>query len=337
MEAYLYQALKGHKIRCDLCHHRCLVKEGQRGLCGVRENKAGTLKTRVYGKLIARHIDPIEKKPLYHFHPGSRSYSIATVGCNFKCLFCQNAEIAQMPSDHNGQIMGTACSPEEIVADALRNRCQSISYTYTEPTIYFELAFDTAKLARQKGLGNVFVTNGYMTAEAIEKITPYLDAANVDLKAFSGDFYREYCNARLEPVKDTLMRMKKLGIFVEVTTLIIPGLNDSPAELTALAGFLAAELGPETPWHISRFHPTYKLTDRPVTPVATLTQARKIGLSAGLRYVYTGNVPGDTGENTFCHACGQRLIERIGFHVRQNEIENGKCKFCGVTIDGIGM
>jgi pyruvate formate lyase activating enzyme len=337
MEAYLYKPLKEKKVRCDLCHHRCVVEEGQLGLCGVRENKAGVLHSRVYGRLIARHIDPIEKKPLYHFHPGSRSYSVATVGCNFKCLFCQNADIAQMPSDHQGQIMGSACSPEEIVADALKNRCQSISYTYTEPTIYFELAYDTAKLASQKGLQNVFVTNGYMTAEAIEKISPYLDAANVDLKAFTGEFYKKYCNARLEPVKKTLTLMKALGIFVEVTTLIIPGLNDSPSELKELATFLATAIGPETPWHISRFHPTYKLLDRPVTPVYTLSRARSIGISAGLRYVYTGNVPGDEGEHTFCYACGRTLIERIGFHIQQNDIEDGKCKFCGAHIDGIGL
>jgi pyruvate formate lyase activating enzyme len=223
------------------------------------------------------------------------------------------------------------------VADALRNRCQSVSYTYTEPTVYFEFAYDTAKLARQKGLLNVFVTNGYMTMEALEKISPYLDAANVDLKAFTGEFYQKYCNARIEPVKETLKAMKALGILVEVTTLIIPGLNDSSSELTTLASFLATELGPETPWHISRFHPTYKLTNRPATPVATLTQARKIGISAGLRYVYTGNVPGDEGEHTFCYACGRTLIQRLGFHIERNEMDNGKCKFCGASIDGIGL
>ena len=337
MEAYLYKKLKKKAVRCDLCHHRCVIQESQSGRCAVRENLSGILHTRVYGKLIARNIDPIEKKPLFHFYPGSRSYSIATVGCNFKCLFCQNADIAQMPADHKGRIMGTDLSAEEIVRDAVKNRCQSISYTYTEPTIYFELAYDTARLAHRQGLSNVFVTNGYMTPEALEKISPYLDAANVDLKAYSDDFYQQYCGSRLAPVKETLRRMKKGGVFVEVTTLLIPGLNDASSELKALANFLAAELGPDTPWHISRFHPTYKLTDRPATPVAVLARTRNIGIAAGLRYVYTGNVPGDAGEHTFCHACGKRLIERRGFYILKYDIDNGKCKFCGVTIDGIGL
>jgi pyruvate formate lyase activating enzyme len=337
MNAYLYKSLNEKKVKCNLCNHRCVIKNGRRGICGVRENQEGTLKTLVYGKLIANHIDPIEKKPLFHFMPGSLSYSIATVGCNFKCLFCQNADISQMPSDHNGMITGDLYTPEEVVDAAVKGNCKSIAYTYTEPTIYFEFAFDTAKLAHAKGIKNVFVTNGYMTSEALQMISPYLDAANVDLKAFNASFYKNVVKARLEPVKETLKRMKSLGIFVEVTTLLIPGLNDDKHELEMLAEFLVKSLGPETPWHISRFHPTYKLLDRPSTPLESLIMAREIGIKSGLKYVYTGNVPGENGEKTFCYKCNNILIDRWGFYVRENLIENGKCPHCGAHIDGVEL
>ncbi|MGD2270053.1 MAG: AmmeMemoRadiSam system radical SAM enzyme [Desulfobacterales bacterium] len=337
MKAYLWEPIDNQKVRCDLCGHRCVIKEGRRGKCGVRENTSGVLETLVYGKIIARHIDPIEKKPLFHYLPGSLSYSIATVGCNFKCLFCQNADIAQMPSEHQGRVMGDAVGPSEVVKAAARADCRSISYTYTEPTVFFEFAYDTAQLARKKGIGNVFVTNGYMTPEAIEMISPYLDAANVDLKAFSDKYYKELCGARLAHVKETLTLMKSKGIWLEVTTLIVPGLNDAPAELQKLAAFLVESLGPETPWHISRFHPTYKLIDRPPTPRQTLITAREIGIEAGLKYVYTGNVPGDAGEKTFCYSCGKVLIDRWGFQISRYSIDDGRCQYCGTTIDGVGM
>lgn len=337
MEAYLYSQLDGGKVVCNLCHHRCSIRDGKRGICGVRENRSGILYTLVYDKLIARHIDPIEKKPLYHFMPGSLSYSIATVGCNLKCRFCQNADIAQMPENRQGLIMGDPCSPENVVAAAIQGRCKSISYTYTEPTIFFEIAYDIARIAKAKGLKNIFVTNGYMTDEALEMIGPYLDAANVDLKAFTEKYYRDLCGAKLGYVKETLKRMKKREIFIEVTTLIVPGLNDSSRELEELAAFLARDLGPETPWHISRFHPTYKLVDRPPTPLSTLVKARDIGLKAGLRYVYTGNVPGEGGESTYCHDCGRLLIERFGFQIKNNFIQNGSCRFCGALIAGVDL
>ncbi len=337
MEACLYEIAGDGKIRCNLCSHRCLVKDGRRGRCGVRENRAGILHTLVYGKLIARHIDPIEKKPLFHVLPGSLSYSIATVGCNFTCRFCQNADIAQMPEDQNGQIVGEEWTARQVVEYAVAGGCQSIAYTYTEPTVFFEFACETAKLAHAAGLKNVFVTNGYMTGEALEMIRPFLDAANVDLKAFSEKYYREVCGAKLAPVKQTLKRMKTAGIFVEVTTLVVPGLNDDPAELEKMAEFLVSELGPETPWHISRFHPTYKLTDRPPTPVATLLKARETGLRAGLRYVYVGNVPGGDGENTVCHGCGRTVIERWGFQVRRTALDNGRCRYCRAVVDGLGL
>jgi pyruvate formate lyase activating enzyme len=337
MKAYLWDPEKDLCVKCNLCNHRCLIKDGKRGICNVRENRSGTLETLVYGKLVARNIDPIEKKPLFHFMPGSRSYSIATVGCNFKCRFCQNADIAQLPSDRGGMIIGDTVSPDDIVSDAKRTGCKSISYTYTEPTIYFEYAHDTARLARQAGIRNVFVTNGYMAAEALDMMHPYLDAANVDLKAFNDDFYRKLCGAKLEPVKDTLARMKSLGIFVEVTTLLIPGLNDDPGELSSLARFLVDVMGPETPWHVSRFHPTYRLTDTPATPLHSLLTAREIGINAGLRYVYTGNVPGERGEDTHCHNCGNTVIERTGFSIRSYKIKNGRCENCGIPVDGVEM
>ena len=333
MEAYLYETLEDNKVQCNLCSHRCTIREGERGICNVRENRKGLLESLVYGRLIAQHIDPIEKKPLFHFRPGTLSLSVATVGCNFRCRFCQNADIAQMPTDQDGRIQGQRCAPEEIVRAAQRGNCSTISYTYTEPTVYFEFAFETAKLAKEKGIRNVFVTNGYMTSEALQMVSPYLDAANVDLKAYSDDFYRSYCGARLEPVKETLKLMKSLGIFVEVTTLLVTGLNDGKEELEKLALFLAEDLGPETPWHISRFHPTYRMMDRPPTPVNALISAREIGFEAGLRYVYTGNVPGERGENTFCYQCKNLLIDRYGFTVNKNLIKDGKCPECGASID----
>ena len=335
MEAFLYEPLKDNKVKCNLCSHRCVIKDGRRGLCSVRENQAGKLHTLVYGKVIARHVDPIEKKPLFHFLPGTLSYSIATAGCNFRCKFCQNADIAQMPTDHKGMILGDTVTPEEMVDAAAKAGCRSISYTYTEPTVFFELAYDTAKIAHKRGIRNVFVTNGYMTAEALGMINPYLDAANVDLKAFTEKYYKDLCGARLKHVQKTLKRMKDCGIFVEITTLIVPGLNDDSTELQQLAGFIADDLGTDTPWHISRFHPTYKLTDRPPTPVKTLTKAREIGLQAGLKYVYTGNVPSNTGENTFCPGCGERVIERWGFQVGAMRIKDGRCTSCGERVEGV--
>jgi len=337
MEALLYEPLKEGRVRCGLCHHRCIIKPGRRGICQVRENRDGRLETLVYGKLIARHIDPIEKKPLSHVMPGSLSYSIATVGCNFSCRFCQNADIAQLPADRGGRILGEAASPESVVAAAEAGGCRSIAYTYTEPTIYFEMALATAKIARQRGIRNVFVSNGYMTPEAVVMLAPVLDAANIDLKGFSEGFYKTYCGARLAPVKETLKALKAAGIFLEITTLVIPGLNDAPAELEALADFVCSELGPDTPWHVSRFHPCYRLTDRPPTPVETLKAAREIGAAAGLRYIYLGNVPDSGGEDTVCPGCGSAVILRQGFRIVENRLKGGACPDCGEAIHGVGL
>lgn len=335
-EARFYGTEKEGAVRCGLCAHRCLIKSGKTGVCGVRRNENGRLDSLVYGKLIAANVDPIEKKPLFHFQPGSSSYSIATVGCNFRCLFCQNADISQAPRDH-GAVFGKEVDPDQVVRDAVRARCASISYTYTEPTIFMEFAMDVGVKARQAGLKNVFVSNGYLTPEALEEAArTFLDAANVDLKAFRDGFYKEMCGARLEPVLETLRLMKRLGIWLEVTTLLIPGLNDDPKELEELAQFLVS-LGPETPWHVSRFHPTYRLTDRAPTPVATIRKARAIGLKAGLRHVYTGNVPGDEGENTYCPRCGALVMQRYGFSTRPTGIRNGACTACGAAIHGVGL
>ena len=335
MEARLYKPIQDNKVACNLCMHKCIIKDESRGICNVRENSEGVLETLIYGKLIAEHIDPIEKKPLFHFLPKTMSYSVAAVGCNFKCRFCQNADIAQMPSDCEGLIIGDYRSPEQIVKKAVNGNCKSISYTYTEPTVNFEFVYDTAKLAHEKGLKNVLVTNGYMTREALDMISPYIDAANVDLKAFNDEFYKKICGAKLENVKKTLIRMKSAGIFLEVTTLIIPKLNDDPDEIEALALFIAESAGSETPWHISRFYPSYKLLNYSPTPVKTINEARETGIRAGLKYVYTGNVHGDKGENTYCYNCGKILIKRSGFHVAGNIIENGKCPDCGAKIDVI--
>ena len=334
-EALLYEKLGDEKVRCNLCNHRCLIEPDKRGICGVRINKEGVLYTLVYGKVIAENVDPIEKKPLYHFLPGSYSYSIATVGCNFQCSFCQNFEISQYPRLYQGRIPGNDIGPDVVVERALATNSKSISYTYTEPTIFFEFAFDCAKLAASKGIKNVFVSNGYMTREAIDLIKPYLHGINVDLKAFTEDFYSRICKAKLKPVLENLKYLKKLGIWVEITTLIIPGLNDSESELRELVKFVRDELGPETPWHVSRFYPQFRMLDRPRTPVETLERAYEIGKEEGLYFIYVGNVPGHDKENTYCPKCEALLIERYGFSVLQNRLKDGACPFCGFEIAGV--
>jgi pyruvate formate lyase activating enzyme len=333
-EALLYEKAGDGKVKCFLCAQRCVISPGKRGICAVRENVDGTLYSLVYGKVIAKNIDPIEKKPLFHFHPGSRSYSIATVGCNFKCLHCQNYEISQYPKQR-GDIPGEDMTPEQIVSAAESSGCESISYTYTEPTIFMEFAYDCARLAREKGIKNVFVSNGFCTPEAVRLIAPYLDGNNIDLKG-DDNFYKRVAGARLQPVLDTIRLMKELGVWVEITTLIIPGYNDSEDFLKWAAGFIKS-VDPAMPWHVTQFYPTYKLTDAPRTPVKTLRRAREIGLEAGLKYVYEGNVPGEGGENTYCPSCGELLIERMGFYLSSIKMKDSKCQKCGAHIEGVGM
>ena len=331
--AMLYEKLGDGRVRCNLCAHRCVISPGHRGICAVRENRDGTLYSLVYGKAISLAVDPIEKKPLFHFLPGSRAYSVATVGCNFTCLNCQNYTISQYPREHNGQVIGEEITPAEIVTDAVERGCQTIAYTYTEPTIFFEYAYDTARLAHEKGLRNVFVSNGYMTEEAAEEIIPYLDGINIDLKGISDEFYRKIAGGTLRPVLRSIERFHRAGVWVEVTTLIIPGMNDSDDDLRWIAEAIYG-ISPAIPWHISRFYPAYRLRDVPPTPVATLRRAREIGKEVGLRYVYMGNVPGE-GESTYCPHCGAKLIKRIGFAVVENRLQDGHCPKCGAPIDGV--
>jgi len=332
-EAMLYRPLDDKKVACDLCSHRCQVAPSKFGICGVRQNRDGKLFSLVYGEIIAAHVDPIEKKPLYHYLPGSTAFSVATMGCNFRCPFCQNWQISQRSKREKEDLASQPYLPEEIVHAAKTQGCQSISYTYTEPTIYFELAYDTAKLAKKEGLGNSFVTNGFMTAEALEVIHPYLDASNVDLKSFDERFYKEMCQAHLQPVLDSIRLMKKLDIWVEITTLIIPEQNDSEHELTEIARFIAG-VDPEIPWHISRFHPDYNYTDTHGTPIDTLRKAYAIGKSEGLSYIYIGNVLGES-EDTVCPNCQKSLIKRTGFFAGQNKIVAGKCPHCSKSIAGV--
>lgn len=333
-EAMFYEKLGDGKVRCTLCCHYCVIKPDKRGICHVRENRGGTLYSLVYGKVIARNVDPIEKKPLFHFHPGSRSYSISTVGCNFRCLHCQNWEISQYPRLYP-EIAGEDMTPEDVVSEAEKAGCASISYTYTEPTIFMEFVCDCARLAHERGIKNVFVSNGYTSPGATEAIAPYLDGNNIDLKG-DDDFYKKVVGARLAPVLDTIRLMKELGVWIEVTTLIIPGYNDSEEFLTWVAEFILS-VDPAIPWHVTQFYPTYKLTDRPGTPVGILRRAREIGLRAGLKYVYEGNVPGEGGENTYCPGCGELLIERFGFSLTRLEVKGGRCKNCNTPLDGVGI
>jgi len=335
-EAMFWEQAGEGRVRCGLCRFHCLIAPGKRGRCGVRENREGTLYSLVYGKCVAENIDPIEKKPLFHFLPGSRSYSIATVGCNFRCRHCQNYQIAQWPHERDS-IPGTGLSPEAIVTAALDSGCASIAYTYTEPTIFFEYAYDTARLAREHGLKNIFVTNGYTTTAALEAIAPYLDAANVDLKAFSEKFYREVTGATLAGVLDCLRDYRRLGIWLEVTTLLIPGWNDSEGELRELAGFIVNELGCTVPWHVSAFHPSYQMLDRPPTSAASLNKAANIGREAGLNYVYVGNLPVVGGEDTICPHCGTVVIRRRGFQLVERAVRDNCCHRCGGVIAGIGL
>lgn len=288
-EAILYKKLDGKKVKCAVCNHRCLIADGKRGACGVRENRSGKLYALTYGKAISVAIDPIEKKPLYRFLPGTSIYSFATVGCNLRCAWCQNWEISQSPKPDK-IIYGDEVSSKEHVENALSYHCPSIAYTYTEPTIFVEYALETMKLAQKAGLKNVWVTNGYMTKETLEEILPYLDAANVDFKGPDGGIYQKYCGGKVEPIMENLKAIYKAGVHLEITTLVIPGINDKSSQLEKIAEFIAKELSKDIPWHISRFFPAWQMTDVPITPIETLKKAEKIGQKAGLKYIYIGNI-----------------------------------------------
>ncbi len=333
-EAMFYEKLVDNQIRCYLCSHNCAIPEGKRGICGVRKNNGGRLETLVYGRLVSQHLDPVEKKPLFHFLTGSKTYSISTVGCNFKCLHCQNWQISQYPHLTNGEITGEVVSPREVVEAALASGANSISYTYVEPTIFFEFARDCALLAREKGIRNIFVSNGYMSEQAARDLATFIDAINIDIKAFSDEFYKKVCRAKLAPVLANVKLLHELGVWVEITTLIIPGYNDKQDELRALATFIK-DVSPSMPWHISAFHPAYRMLDVQSTPVTTLDMAMQIGLETGLQFVYEGNVPGRGKENTYCPRCGALLVKRSGFSATIAGLENGKCKKCELEIRGV--
>jgi pyruvate formate lyase activating enzyme len=323
-------------VRCVACAHRCLLRPGRAGICRVRENRDGTLVTLVFGQAVAANADPIEKKPLFHFYPGSVAFSIATRGCNFHCLHCQNWAISQV--DRTGMTAPSfPLSPARVVSAARAAGSRSIAYTYTEPTVFIEYVLETARLAGEAGLANVLVTNGYQTPEALDLLGPTIAAANVDLKSFDDRFYRRICGARLAPILESLVGMRERGIWVEVTTLLIPGLNDDPSQLEALARWIVAELGPETPWHVSRFFPTYRLTDLDPTPTSTVDRTVKIGRTAGLSHVYSGNMS-DGDEDTRCAGCGETLIRRLGFRARPAPaLVDGCCAACGRVVAGIGL
>jgi pyruvate formate lyase activating enzyme len=331
-EAMFYERLEDLKVKCFLCAHNCVISDGRRGICSVRENKGGTLYSLVYGKIISMNIDPIEKKPIFHLYPASKSMSIASVGCNFRCRHCQNFDIAQYPKEHE-DIPGDDVTAEFIVQSAKKYGCRSISYTYTEPTIFLEFALDCAKLAHKQGIKNIFVSNGYTGAEAVKAIAPYLDANNIDLKG-DDEFYKKICGARLKPVLDTIRLMKTLGVWVEVTTLIIPSYNDSESALRSIAEFIKS-VDPCIPWHVTQFYSTHELLDQPRTPIETLRKARETGFKAGLKYVYEGNVPGAGRENTYCPECSELVIERSGFTIKQNKLKDSHCFKCGALIDGV--
>jgi pyruvate formate lyase activating enzyme len=323
-------------VRCLACSHRCALRPGRVGICGVRQNRGGWLYTLVYGEIVAAKAEPVEKKPFFHFMPGTYAYSIGSRGCNFHCSYCQNWQMSQA---HRERLVPESrnVTPDEVVMEAVAAGVRSVAYTYVEPTIFIEFALDSMVRARSAGLHNVFVTNGYETPEAIELVAPYLDAANIDLKAASDSFYRKTCGATWEPVRDSVVEMRKRGIWIELTTLIIPGMNDDRQELTALAEWIATAVGPETPWHLTRFQPAYRLAELAPTPSATLVRAAEVAHEVGLRHVYIGNAPEVDTATTFCVRCGERLISRAAYSVTEWRLVEGRCPRCKHALAGVGL
>jgi pyruvate formate lyase activating enzyme len=331
-EAQFYKKLENKIVQCLLCPRRCTIPSGSRGFCGVRENREGVLYTLSYAKPVAIHIDPIEKKPLFHFLPSSTAFSVATAGCNLKCKFCQNWEISQKKPE---EVEYEYIKPADLVQRAKESGAPVIAYTYTEPTIFYEYMLETAKLAKEAGLRNMMHSNGYINEEPLRQLAKYLDAANIDLKGFTNDYYFKMTEGSLEPVLDTLKILKQEGVHIEITTLILSGYNDDEASLTKMCLWIKENLGPDVPLHFSRFFPMYKLVALNPTPVTALEKARQIALNCGLKYVYIGNVAGHPAENTYCPKCKKMLIERQGYFVLENNIKDGKCKFCAEVIAGV--
>jgi len=320
------------KVQCELCPKECVIENGQSGECRVRVNIDGTLRTVVYGFPCSVNVDPIEKKPFFHFLPGSTTFSLATVGCNLHCLNCQNWEISQAnPEDTEASF----CPPQRLVELTRNANCPSLSYTYTDPVVYYEYTYDTAKLASQAGIRNTLITAGYINPEPWKKLLKYIDAARIDLKFISEDLYRQICSATLKPVLDTLVLTKAGGVHLEVINLVIPTLNDKPEQIRQLVQWIKANLGGDTPLHFSQFYPQYKMRHQPPTSAETLDVAREVALSEGLNYVYIGNILSDKGQNTYCPGCKQLLIERSGFTVLKNQLKDGHCPGCNKEIYGV--
>ena len=330
--ALFYQQIAKGLVECRLCPRKCEVQDGDRGDCGVRENRGGKFSTLVYGNPCAVHQDPIEKKPLFHVLPGSLSYSIATAGCNLHCKFCQNWEISQTRPE---KTFNYNLPPEKVVAGARAGECPSIAYTYVEPLIFYEYMLDTARLAKKAGILNVCHSAGYVNSEPLQKLAEVLDAACIDLKSFDPQFYRDLVGGELAPVLRTLQTLRKQGVHVEIVNLVIPQHNDQPKTISDMCAWIKDELGPLTPLHFSRFYPLYKMQNLSPTPVSTLEQAREIALKAGLKYVYLGNIPAHEAENTFCHQCGKKIIARRGYHIGEVQMKDGGCGYCGMKIPGI--
>jgi len=337
MNASLYKKLPINKVECTACSWYCKIAEGKSGICGVRKNIKGDLYLLVYGKPVAVNIDPIEKKPLFHFLPGTEIFSVGTVGCNFACDFCQNWDISQIDKCRDAKYCVSTdsdLSPQDIINYCLKNNIPSIAFTYNEPAIFFEYAYDTIKFAKKHGIKTVYVSNGFESKEQIEMLKDNLDAINIDLKAFTEEFYQKVCHAKLAPVLENIKRFYEAGIWTEITTLLIPGENDSEKEITQIAKFLK-NISPDLPWHLSAFHPDYKMLNKNTTPLSSLQKAYEIGKKIGLNYIYLGNVPASTLESTYCPNCQSLLIERIGYNIKVDNLKNGQCKKCQFKIPGV--
>lgn len=335
--AWLSKKLDDGRILCEACNQHCKLHEGEYGTCGIRKVEGGQLLLLTYGLAAAVNVDPVEKKPMFHFLPDTKAFSIGTVGCNFACKFCQNADISQYPQEHSHEIKGEPLSPEQVVLMAKQYGCDSIAYTYNEPVVFFEYTYDTAKLAHESGLKNIYVTSGFETHKAIDTILPYLDGMNIDIKGFTEEFYENICGAKLKPVLDTVKYAHDKGIWIEVTTLLIPGKNDSDEEIRQIARFVA-DLDPNIPWHVSGFYPMYKMRDTPPTPPSTLRRAYDIGKEEGLNFVYIGNYDDEDRESTYCPNCGFKVINRsghIGQYVQNRLVGEGDCPQCGTHIPGV--
>lgn len=332
VEARFYEKLANSKIKCELCPRECVVGEGKRGYCGVRENRGGTFYTLVYARVCAAHVDPIEKKPLFHYLPGSLAYSVATAGCNVSCKFCQNWDISQAQPE---QVRAEYLPPRKVADLAAQCGCPTIAFTYSEPVVFSEFLMDAADAGHEAGIRSIVVSNGYIHDEPLRTVYGKMDAVKIDLKAFSESFYRKVVAGQLRPVLDSLIKLRKLGKWTEIVYLVVPTLNDSDQEFRGLASWVKTNLGAEVPLHFSQYHPEYLLRNLPVTPVATLERAKAIADAEGLNYVYIGNIPGHPGENTYCPQCKRLLVERSGFAIRRMLIRNGACAFCMRAIPGV--